>query len=183
MNKSVIAPFLITMTLIANAIPAAEPEFPDQTLHYFARIGDDIKLYKLLQTGKCDVNKPDALGSTPLHYAAQNGHRECLELLLHQKEVNMDAFDEHGFTPLHWSVMYDHPDCARLLLAHNVDIRLVIQKGAFVGKTVEQLIKIKGHKNFESFLKKEGNKKEQEINKINKYVANMKGTLFHKNNN
>ena len=110
MNKSVIAPFLITMTLIANAMPAAHP---DPTLHKFARCGDSINLTKALSKKIYDINKLDEFGSTPLHYAARNGHQECLELLLLQKEINVDAFDEHGFTPLHWAVMYDHTDCAQ----------------------------------------------------------------------
>ena len=160
-------------------MPAAHP---DPILHNFARCGDSIKLTKALSKKIYDINKLDELGSTPLHYAARNGHQECLELLLLQKEINVDAFDEHGFTPLHWSVMYDHTDCARLLLAHNADTRLMVQKGAFCGKTIQHLIQIKGHKNFESFLKKERNKKEQNISKINKHPEKKRGTLFYKNN-
>lgn len=179
MNTSVTASFLITVTLIANAMPAAHP---DPTLHDLVRCGDSINLTKALSKKNYDINKLDEFGSTPLHYAARNGHQECLELLLLQKEINVDAFDEYGFTPLHWAVMYDHTDCARLLLAHNADIRLVVQKGAFFGKTIQHLIQIKGHKNFESFLKKERNKKEQNINKINKHIANKRGILFYRDN-
>ena len=158
------------MTLIPNAMPAAQP---DQTLHDLVRCGDSINLKKALSKKNHDINKLDELGLTALHYAARNGHQECLELLLYQKEINTDAFDENGFTPLHWAVMYDHIDCAKLLLAHNVDIRLAIQKGAFVGKTVEQLIKIKGHKNFESFFKK---RRQQKITRNTKKSINTQQT-------
>ena len=56
-----------------------------------------LEIIRLLIEFKCNINKQDDAGCTPMYIAAQNGNKEMLSLLL-----------EHGADPHLFSLFYDH---------------------------------------------------------------------------
>ena len=92
------------------------------------RKGDPVKLKKLLDTKKYDVNTT-YFGSTALHWAAHEGNTECIELLLTQENVIIDSFCKDNRTPLAIASRKGHVGCLELLAKAGADVNLKTQWG------------------------------------------------------
>lgn len=81
---------------------------------------DPADIVQLLIAAGADVNRPDAIGMTPLHRAALHGHAESIKLLIaHGAQVNV--LSESLNTPLMEAAAFGHLAAVEALLEAGAD--------------------------------------------------------------
>ena len=78
----------------------ATDEFGRTLLSLAARIGNEIVVRALLESGMAEVESKDKSGQTPLSWAAMYGHKAVVKLLLETGKVDVESKDMYGRTPL-----------------------------------------------------------------------------------
>lgn len=68
------------------------------------------------ESGRCNINEPNAQGRLLLHHICKNGSTEAVELVLHRTTA-ADTRDRDGMSPLDLAVKHDHVDVIDILLA------------------------------------------------------------------
>ncbi|KAL1122657.1 hypothetical protein AAG570_002984 [Ranatra chinensis] len=97
--------------------PSPSPSSSDPLRELFeaCKVGDIVKVKKLINSQT--VNARDTAGrkSTPLHFAAGYGRKDVVEFLL-SAGASIQARDDGGLHPLHNACSFGHADVVRLLL-------------------------------------------------------------------
>ncbi|VDI17822.1 Hypothetical predicted protein [Mytilus galloprovincialis] len=105
-----------------------ELQYRDKEKHFYttpliksATTGHIDIVQFLIVNVKCDVNKTDARGSSPLNKASARGHTAVAKLLL---ENNADIYhcDEDDESPLYVACKGGHKDTVELLLQNKADV-------------------------------------------------------------
>jgi len=118
---------------------------PFSALHCISYFGIAEVAIDLIRTKRCDVNKKDSAGLTPLMWAARHGCEEVVKLLLQQKPIQPDMPDtESGRTALSWAAESGHEGVVKLFLG-----RLCAHPGStgrLLGKTRQVVSVLFGRK-------------------------------------
>ncbi|XP_071150630.1 uncharacterized protein [Mytilus edulis] len=75
----------------------------------------------LVNTVRCNVNKTDGLGQSPLYKSSKRGHSDMVKLLL---EINADViqFNDHKESPLDAACKGGYTDVVKLLMQNNTNV-------------------------------------------------------------
>ena len=102
----------------ANALQKTlTPQDGNMVLWLAAQDGNLETVSRLLDTGKCDINAPGGVGTTPLYIAAKNGHVEVVGKLLDNEKCEINEATPNGLTPLYTAAYSGHLEVVRLLIA------------------------------------------------------------------
>ncbi|HJD59946.1 MAG TPA: ankyrin repeat domain-containing protein [Rickettsia endosymbiont of Omalisus fontisbellaquei] len=76
-------------------------------LHAAASEGNisDVRIYL---HRKCDVNKQDINGKTPLHHAYEKGNKEIIEVLLQYHDIDTNIQDNKGHIPEYYNTEFEN---------------------------------------------------------------------------
>ena len=86
-------------------------------LHLAAHQGwMDIAIY-LITKYKCDINRKESNGRTPLYYAASNNHLEMVRYFINEQHCDPMTRDNDGDTPLHIACRYGNANVVQYLLS------------------------------------------------------------------
>lgn len=97
MNKKTLKLLLISLTLTANALPAARQLRCQTDLHFAAFNNNADAIQYLLASRLVNVNTQDKQGWTALHIAAANGYGDCVVALV-EKGANIFLTTNKGDT-------------------------------------------------------------------------------------
>jgi ankyrin repeat protein len=86
-----------------------------------AKIGDAIRVDRLLRRRGVKINTTDNEGATPLHWAARNNNVD-VALSLIDKGADINAKCHQGYTPLHGAVVYGHRNLIHTLVERGADV-------------------------------------------------------------
>ncbi|XP_063412638.1 ankyrin repeat domain-containing protein 50-like [Mytilus trossulus] len=75
----------------------------------------------LVNTVRCNVNKTDGLGQSPLYRSSKRGHSDMVKLLI---EINADViqFNDHKESPLDAACKGGYTDVVKLLMQNNTNV-------------------------------------------------------------
>ncbi|BBJ32182.1 hypothetical protein RAS_12910 [Rickettsia asiatica] len=76
-------------------------------LHAAAAEGSisDVRIYL---HRKCDVNKQDINGNTPLHHAYEKGNKEVIKILLQSHGIDKNIQDNKNYIPADYSTEFEN---------------------------------------------------------------------------
>lgn len=97
MNKKILKLLLITLSLTANALPAARQPRCQTDLHFAALHNNADAIEILLASRLVDIDAQDPQGVTALHIAAANGYGDCVVALV-RKGANIFLTTHKGNT-------------------------------------------------------------------------------------
>ena len=86
-------------------------------LHLAAQQGWMNIAIDLIKKYKCDINRKDSNGRTPLHYAVINNHLEMVRYFISEQHCDPMTRDNDGNTPLHYACHHKHIDIVQYLLS------------------------------------------------------------------
>ncbi|QQR49148.1 ankyrin repeat domain-containing protein [bacterium] len=114
MNKKILKLLFITLTLTANALPAARQSGYQTDLHFAAMNNNPDNIAQLLASRLVNVNAQDRQGWTALHIAAANGYGECVFVLV-QMGANRFLTTNKGDTAADLAEKKGHKKMAQFL--------------------------------------------------------------------
>ena len=94
--QSALIKHLIHALDFSPSIANSKQEYP---LHIACRTGCSLEVIELL--ARCDVNRQDEAGNTPLHIACQNGSIDMVGYLVKKKNCDVNVVNDRGELPLH----------------------------------------------------------------------------------
>jgi rabankyrin-5 len=122
-NNDAVAVFLIKSGCDINSPrqPGINGEMPDEAkdlmtpLHLACSWGRERIVSALLEH-KCEINKPEVDGNTPLHIAIQNQHTSIIEMLLREPKIDLTIRNKDAQTPFSTALMLKNNAATKLIL-------------------------------------------------------------------
>ena len=101
--QSALIKHLIQELDLSPSIANSKQEYP---LHIACRTGCSLEVIELL--ARCDVNRQDKAGNTPLHIAFQNGSTDMVRYLVKDRKCDVNVANNRGELPLHLACQHQY---------------------------------------------------------------------------